>query len=153
MFGELKHNKTNILENNMGKQNFTFDTNTPGICSHCINQEDCSNCSGEREDCLGCPEKEDCNSVNIPPNCVTYMNQEDHLNYSWDTNKPLNKQVGGNHYEKYKIQPKDFILANELPFFEASIVKYACRHKDKGGKVDLLKAIQCCQILIKEYYE
>jgi hypothetical protein len=78
--------------------------------------------------------------------CATCQNREK------DSDKPSNKQVGGNHYQGFKIQPKEFFLANNLPFFESSVIKYVCRHKKKDGKKDLLKAIHCCEILIEEYY-
>jgi hypothetical protein len=57
------------------------------------------------------------------------------------SNKPeSNKtQVDGDHYLK-KIQPWDFILANDLGFLEGNIIKYISRYKSKGGLVDLYKA-------------
>jgi len=39
----------------------------------------------------------------------------------------LAKQVGGNHYASMKIQPVEFIAANNLGFLEGNIVKYVCR--------------------------
>jgi hypothetical protein len=39
------------------------------------------------------------------------------------------KQVGGNHYNKYKIQPWDVILAYKLDYFEGNTLKYLLRHK------------------------
>ena len=50
------------------------------------------------------------------------------------------QQVGGQHYRKLRIQPWDYIAANNLGWFEGSIVKYITRHRDKGGIEDLLKA-------------
>ncbi len=49
-------------------------------------------------------------------------------------------QVGGNHYKKKKIQPWDFIMANEIPFMEGNIIRYVSRWRDKGGVQDLQKA-------------
>jgi hypothetical protein len=49
-------------------------------------------------------------------------------------------QVGGNHYSKHKIQPWDYVAANDLGYFEGSIVKYITRWRDKGGVEDLKKA-------------
>jgi len=43
------------------------------------------------------------------------------------------------HYHKCKIEPIDYILANNLGFCEGNIVKYITRYKDKGGKDDLRK--------------
>lgn len=58
-------------------------------------------------------------------------------------------QVAGNHYKKLKIQPIEYILANNIPFCEASIIKYATRWRDKGGLDDLRKIKQFCDILIE----
>jgi hypothetical protein len=49
-------------------------------------------------------------------------------------------QVGGTHYSKHKIQPWDYVAANDLGYFEGSIVKYITRWRDKGGVEDLKKA-------------
>ena len=34
------------------------------------------------------------------------------------------KQIGGSHYQKYKIQPSKFVIENNLPFAEGSVIKY-----------------------------
>ena len=49
-----------------------------------------------------------------------------------------NKQVGGNHY-KMKIEPIEYIEANDLPFHEANIIKYISRWRNKNGIEDLQK--------------
>jgi len=54
------------------------------------------------------------------------------------------------HY-KSKIQPVDFIVANNIPFREANIIKYVCRYKDKGGVDDLHKAQHYLEMLIEQY--
>ena len=59
-----------------------------------------------------------------------------------------NKQVGGNHYDRMKIQPIAFIVDNDIPFIEGNIIKYVCRWKDKGGVEDLKKAKHYLDILI-----
>ena len=59
-----------------------------------------------------------------------------------------NKQVGGNHYDRMKIQPITFIVDNDIPFIEGNIIKYVCRWKDKGGVEDLKKAKHYLDILI-----
>lgn len=43
------------------------------------------------------------------------------------------------HYHKCKIEPIDYILANNLGFCEGNVVKYITRYKDKGGIDDLRK--------------
>ena len=59
----------------------------------------------------------------------------------------LDVQVGGNHYKKLKIQPVEYIMANELGFCEGSAIKYITRWRDKGGIQDIDKAIHFLQIL------
>jgi hypothetical protein len=50
------------------------------------------------------------------------------------------KQYGGDHYKGKAIQPWDYVAANDLGYFEGSIIKYVSRWKDKGGIEDLQKA-------------
>ena len=61
-------------------------------------------------------------------------------------------QVGGDHYAKLPAQPKDFIRANRLQFFEGCIVKYACRHQDKNGAEDIRKIMEYCQFILDHDY-
>lgn len=61
---------------------------------------------------------------------------------------PLDEQIGGDHYKKYKIQPIVYAHANGLGPCEANIIKYATRWKDKGGVEDLEKVIHYAQLLI-----
>src|SRR5574344_481555 len=65
---------------------------------------------------------------------------------------PFNQQVGGNHYKDYQIQPIEFIIANNIGFIEGNVIKYVCRHKDKNGKEDILKAIHYLQLLLNSQY-
>ena len=58
------------------------------------------------------------------------------------------------HYTQGKIEPKDFILANDLRKYEGDIVKYAVRWRYKGDTLkekiqDLEKIIECANILKK----
>ena len=62
------------------------------------------------------------------------------------------QQVNGTHYKEMAIQPSEFIVRNKLGWYEGNAVKYICRHKAKGGKVDLEKAIHYLQLAIEEYY-
>ena len=64
-------------------------------------------------------------------------------------NNPLETQVGGNHYKDLKIQPIEFIHANNIPFCEANAIKYLCRWRNKNGKQDLLKARHYIDLLIQ----
>ena len=62
------------------------------------------------------------------------------------------KQIGGSHYQCMVIQPSEFINKNNLPFAEGNAIKYLCRHKQKGQKKDLEKAIHYCQMAIDRDY-
>ena len=54
------------------------------------------------------------------------------------------------HY-KLTIEPKDFIIKNQLGFCEGNVIKYICRYKEKNGVEDLKKAKQYIDFLIDEY--
>ena len=62
------------------------------------------------------------------------------------------KQVGGSHYKKMKIQPSRFVIENELLFPEGSVIKYICRHRFKNGKEDLEKAVHFIEMIIERDY-
>jgi hypothetical protein len=62
--------------------------------------------------------------------------------------KSSKKQVGGNHYLKYKIPPVEFIIKNNIGFVEGNVIKYILRFKEKGGVQDLLKAKHYIELLI-----
>ena len=62
------------------------------------------------------------------------------------------KQVGGSHYKKFKIQPSEFINKNKILFAEGNAIKYICRHADKGGKEDLKKAKHYIDMIIERDY-
>ena len=64
-----------------------------------------------------------------------------------------NKQIGGTHYKKMKIQPSKFVIENKLLFPEGNVIKYICRHPYKGGKEDLLKAKHFIDMIIERDYE
>ncbi len=65
--------------------------------------------------------------------------------------KSYKKQIGGNHYKKYKIQPAEFIIKNNIGFCEGNIIKYVLRFKDKNGIEDLKKAQHYINLLIDTY--
>ncbi len=60
----------------------------------------------------------------------------------------LDKQVSGDHYKALKIQPIEFLHANNIPFAEGCAIKYLCRWRDKGGIKDLEKAKHFIELLI-----
>jgi hypothetical protein len=74
------------------------------------------------------------------------------MNEGTATANPLASQIGGNHYKDMKIQPTEFIMANELGFCEGNVIKYVCRHGAKNGKEDLLKAKHYIDLLIAAKY-
>jgi len=58
-------------------------------------------------------------------------------------------QVGGNHYKDFKIQPIEYIQANNLGYCEANVVKYVTRWRSKNGVEDLRKAKHYIDLLIE----
>lgn len=66
--------------------------------------------------------------------------------------KAFEVQIGGNHYKQMKIQPVDFIYENNIPYMEANVIKYVCRHKVKNGLQDLEKAKHYIDLLIQKEY-
>lgn len=69
-----------------------------------------------------------------------------------DGKSALEIQIGGTHYKDLKIQPIEFIHANNLGFMEGCIVKYAARHKQKNGAEDIKKVIHYAQLILKLEY-
>ena len=61
-----------------------------------------------------------------------------------------NRQVGGDHYLKMKIQPVEYIVKNNIGYREGSAIKYISRWQHKGGVEDLKKAIHCLEMIILE---
>lgn len=64
----------------------------------------------------------------------------------------FDKQVGGDHYKRFEIQPAEFIAKNRLCWYIGNAIKYLVRHQFKGGKQDLEKAIHYIQMAIEAYY-
>ena len=58
------------------------------------------------------------------------------------------KQVAGQHY-RATIQHWDYVVANDLDYFQGQITKYVTRWKKKNGLTDLLKA----QHFLEKYIE
>lgn len=61
------------------------------------------------------------------------------------------RQVAGDHYKTMKIQPGDFIRANGIGWYEGNAIKYICRHKQKGERQDIEKAIHYLELILQEY--
>lgn len=65
-----------------------------------------------------------------------------------DRESPLNVQVGGGHYKDLKIQPIEFIHANDLSYIEGCVIKYITRWRNKNGVEDLEKIKHYIDLLI-----
>ena len=61
----------------------------------------------------------------------------------------LDKQIGGNHYRGFRIQPIEFITKNKLSFIQGCIIKYICRFENKNGIQDLEKIKHYCDLQIQ----
>lgn len=62
-----------------------------------------------------------------------------------DEAKDYPPQIGGDHYDKYRIEPiaalKDWLTPDEFRgFLRGNAIKYQVRYRDKGGAEDLKKA-------------
>tara|TARA_R110000787_G_scaffold203683_1_gene314128 strand:+ start:157 stop:552 length:396 start_codon:yes stop_codon:yes gene_type:complete len=64
----------------------------------------------------------------------------------------LDTQVGGEWYLNCAIQPIEFIMKNDLGFCEGNAIKYICRHEQKGGALDIDKAIHYLEMLKEDLY-
>lgn len=58
-------------------------------------------------------------------------------------------QVGGSHYKRQAIQHWDYVLANNIPYMEAQVIKYVSRWRVKNGVQDLEKARHFLEKLIE----
>lgn len=67
------------------------------------------------------------------------------------TNDALSNQVGGSHYKGAAIQHVEFCQVNDIPWCEASALKYIIRHRKKNGAQDLQKAIHYLQLAMQIY--
>ena len=64
-----------------------------------------------------------------------------------------NKQIGGDHYKNFKIQPIEYIEANDLTYSEGNIIKYVTRSRRKGeGARDIEKVIHYCELILEKDY-
>lgn len=66
----------------------------------------------------------------------------------------LDVQEGGSHYKVCKIQPIEYMYANNLNYAEGAIVKYITRHRLKGKAEDIRKIKHFCDLILQlEYNE
>ena len=67
--------------------------------------------------------------------------------------KATDAQVGGTHYKDCKIQPVEYIYANDLGFLEGNVVKYITRHRAKGeGARDIYKVKHYADLILQFHY-
>lgn len=69
-----------------------------------------------------------------------------------ESKKNFGKQVGGTHYSDMKMQPIEFIQANNLNFVDGNMVKYASRHRQKNKDEDIKKVIHYAILALKNDY-
>lgn len=58
-------------------------------------------------------------------------------------------QIAGSHYKHFKIQPAEFCYYNNIPYLEATAIKYLCRWRYKNGVEDLMKAKHFIDLLLE----
>ena len=79
------------------------------------------------------------NSGYVIPAGYPPSNVEMEASGPFKVNDPINHPE---HYNQGKIEVIDFIEDQELPYHEANAVKYVCRSRFKGNRVqDLKKAV------------
>lgn len=64
---------------------------------------------------------------------------------------PSDRQVGGDHYKNFAIQPNKFIRKNKIGWYEGNAIKRICRHAQKGRREDIEKAIHELEFVLEEY--
>lgn len=66
----------------------------------------------------------------------------------------LDVQIGGDHYKLSKIQPVQYIEANNIQFLEGCVIKRVSRHDKPSGKgvQDIEKAIHELQLILELRY-
>ncbi len=63
----------------------------------------------------------------------------------------MKRQVGGEHYLQYKIQPYEFFHANAIPHHKAAIIRRILRYDHPTGKglEDLEKILHEVEMIIE----
>ena len=60
------------------------------------------------------------------------------------------EEPGSAHYRSLPVEPIE--VTKHMGFLDGNVVKYVMRFRTKGGKEDLLKALQYLEWLIEEEY-
>jgi len=95
---------------------------------------------------------------NLPGSYKSKEELEEHRKKA-EEYKAKDEVVGGSPYNEFTIQPIEFVLDNEDAlhptdaFLLNNVLKYLCRHREKGGKEDLEKAVHYIQMVVEHTYE
>lgn len=61
-------------------------------------------------------------------------------------------QHGGSHYGPGQpYQHWDWVVENNVGYLPAQVTKYLCRHRNKGGREDLAKALHYANKMVEVY--
>lgn len=91
----------------------------------------------------------DCYTCADSSNCIEYTHNPNRVQTMTQATNPLDQQVGGNHYKDLKIQPVEYIHANNIGYMEGNVIKYVSRWRAKNGVKDLEKAKHYIELLIQ----
>ena len=80
---------------------------------------------------------------------ITLSQTEGHWQVTGNVATPLEVQIAGSHYKGKRIQPVEYIHANNLNFLEGCIIKRVTRWRDKDGFQDLEKIKHEVDLLIE----
>ena len=64
----------------------------------------------------------------------------------------IKENVSLDYYARYDIEPVSFIMRNQIPFAEGSVIKYVLIHDMKGGVEDIDKAIRYLEMIKEDKY-
>lgn len=96
--------------------------------------------------CASCRDQHTSTHAQPCSNCIAYGNWCPKQSAKVITSSPP-------YYSRWKIQPLEFIAANDLDFLTGNIIKYIMRHSGKNGLEDLEKAKVYLERLIKQVEE
>lgn len=133
------------------KENNTFYTiggKEYKLAQELHSEDPCDNCAFKNDELL-CDEAGN-HCVNITDG---YFVLHDKNEESKGDMSALNKQEGGDHYKNLKIQPVEYITANNMSFLEGNVIKYISRHSMKNGIEDIKKVIHYCELILQLQYK
>ena len=64
----------------------------------------------------------------------------------------LQRQEAGDHYRKMKIQPIEYIMANDLDYLSGNIINTPVATSQRAGLEDVRKIIHYCQFILESQY-